>query len=78
MAKLMVRLLRSVYTAFQSDQGGAMGDPRERVEVKADNGVIIVKGVAPQRGTKLTSKRISRNLRSLNRSWNRKSKGHSV
>jgi hypothetical protein len=55
-----------------------MGDPRERVEVKADNGVIIVKGVAPQRGTKLTSKRISRNLRSLNRSWNRKSKGHSV
>jgi hypothetical protein len=50
--------------------------PKERSEVESPTGVIIVKGVAPEPGTKLTSKRISRNLRSLNRGRYRKKKGH--
>jgi hypothetical protein len=52
--------------------------PKERSEVESPTGVIIVKGVAPEPGTKLTSKRISRNLRSLNRSRYGKKKGHSA
>lgn len=53
-----------------------MAAPRERLEEQSPTGVIIVKGVAPEQGTKLTSKRISKNLRSLNRRWNKSKKGH--
>lgn len=47
---------------------------RKRSESRAPNGAIVVKGVAPQPGTKLSPERISENLRSLSRGWGVKKK----
>lgn len=70
----MARLLRAIYDAIVSYRGGVVATPRKRVESRTPNGAIVVKGVAPKQGTKLTAKRISQHLRSLNRSWNAKKK----
>lgn len=45
-------------------------NPRQKNKdrrVAIDKGVYVVKGAAPKSGTRLTSKRISANFRSLNR-----------
>lgn len=46
--------------------------PRKRTEIRMPNGVVIVKGAAPEAGTKLTPERLAENLRSLNQSWGKK------
>ena len=71
---MVTRIFRRIYTAVLSYVGGVMATPRKRSESRSPNGVIIVKGVAPEPGTKLTPERISKNLRSLNRSWGKKKK----
>lgn len=44
---------------------------KNKAKKGAHEGVVIKKEAAPETGTRLTSERMARNLRSLNGSWKR-------
>lgn len=47
-------------------------DRRASENVKENEKIVVVKGVAPKSGTELTRERMSKNLRSLNSNWTRR------
>lgn len=47
-------------------------DRRVEETLKEDEKIVVDKGAAPQSGTELTRERMSKNLRSLNSAWARR------
>ena len=70
---MVARVCWALYTPINMTRGGAATVSGKKTKEKVHAKVVVVEGAAPETGTKLTSERLSENLRSLNSRWIRKS-----